>query len=85
MITGGLKKLGLDPTQIKYVILTHIHSDRIWGSPYIQKTYGAHVIMSQADWDALEKVNDPAELKANNRASLAEVIFSLASGQSFAL
>ena len=63
LITGGLKKLGLDPTQIKYVILTHIHSDRIWGTPYLQKTYGAHVIMSEADWDTVAKTNDPPELK----------------------
>src|SRR5579862_7181677 len=63
LITDGLKKLGLDPTQIKYVILTHIHSDRIWGTPYLQKTYNAHVIMSQADWDADAKTNDPPELK----------------------
>jgi metallo-beta-lactamase class B len=63
LITDGLKKLGLDPTQIKYVILTHIHSDRIWGTPYIQKTYNAHVIMSQADWDTVAKTNDPPELK----------------------
>ena len=63
LITGGLKKLGLDPTQIKYVILTHIHSDRIWGTPYLQQTYGAHVVMSQADWDADAKTNDPPELK----------------------
>lgn len=63
LITGGLKKLGLDPTQIKYVVLTHIHSDRIWGTPYLQQTYGAHVVMSQADWDADAKTNDPPELK----------------------
>jgi metallo-beta-lactamase class B len=63
LITDGLKKLGLDPTQIKYVILTHIHSDRIWGTPYLQKTYNAHVVMSQADWDTVAKTNDPPELK----------------------
>ena len=63
LITDGLKKLGLDPTQIKYVILTHIHSDRIWGTPYLQKTYNAHVIASEADWDAVDKNNDPPELK----------------------
>jgi len=64
LITGGLTKLGLDPNQIKYVILTHIHSDRIWGTPYLQKTYpNAHVIASEADWEADAKTNDPPELK----------------------
>lgn len=53
LISGGLKQLGLDPAQIKYVILTHAHSDRYYGSRYIQDTYHAHVVMSAADWDVL--------------------------------
>src|SRR5206468_7077164 len=63
LITDGLKKLKLDPAQIKYVILTHVHGDRFYGAPYLQKTYNARVIMSEADWNAMAKTNDPAELK----------------------
>ena len=62
LITDGLKKLKLDPAQIKYVILTHVHGDRFYGAPYLQKTYNARVIMSEADWNAMTKTNDPAEL-----------------------
>jgi metallo-beta-lactamase class B len=63
LITDGLKKLKLDPAQIKYVILTHVHGDRFYGAPYLQKTYNAKIIMSQADWDTMAKTNDPPELK----------------------
>src|SRR6266516_2921595 len=63
LITNGLKKLGEDPAQIKYLILTHAHSDRYWGAKYIQDTYKAHLIVSEADWHGIEISPDPTELK----------------------
>ncbi len=63
LITEGLKKLGEDPAQIKYVVITHAHSDRYYGSRYIQDTYHSHIILSQPDWDAMEKSNDYNEYK----------------------
>jgi metallo-beta-lactamase class B len=32
-IIGGLKKLGLDPATVKYVIISHAHSDHVGGEP----------------------------------------------------
>jgi metallo-beta-lactamase class B len=63
LITDGLKKMGLDPTQIKYAIMSHIHGDRWYGAKYLQDTYKTRIIFSEADWDAMVKSNDPAELK----------------------
>ncbi len=63
LITDGLKKLGADPAQIKYVILSHAHGDRYFGAKYLQDTYHPHIIMSEADWDVLPKSNEPNELK----------------------
>lgn len=63
LVTDGLKKLGLDPTQIKYLIISHAHNDRFYGATYIQDTYHPHVIMSDADWKTLAQDNDPEELK----------------------
>jgi metallo-beta-lactamase class B len=63
LITDGLKKVGLDPAQIKYAIMSHIHGDRWYGSKYLQDTYKTRIIFSQADWDVMAKSNDPAELK----------------------
>jgi len=59
----AMKKLHLDPAQIKYVINSHAHNDRFAGSRYIQDTYHARIIMSDADWTTIEKSNDPANIK----------------------
>jgi metallo-beta-lactamase class B len=63
LITDGLKKLGLDPTQIKYVIISHAHSDRYWGAKYLQETYKARIILSEADWHGIEISPDPNDVK----------------------
>ncbi len=63
LIGEGLKKLGLDPAQIKYVVLSHAHGDRYFGSRYIQDAYHAHIIMSEKDWDVLAKSDEPNEIK----------------------
>jgi metallo-beta-lactamase class B len=63
LITDGLKKMGLDPAQIKYVILSHVHGDRYFGAKYVQDTYKARIIMSEADWDVMTKSNEPPELR----------------------
>jgi metallo-beta-lactamase class B len=54
-VEGGLKKVGLDPAQIKYVIVAHAHADHYLGAKYLQDTYHAKVIMSEADWKYLPK------------------------------
>jgi len=54
-VVNGLKKLGLDPANIKYVIVSHGHSDHAGGAKYLQDHFGARVIMSAADWDLLNR------------------------------
>jgi metallo-beta-lactamase class B len=54
-VVGGLKKLGLDPTTIKYVIVSHAHRDHVGGARYLQDHFGARVVMSAADWDLIER------------------------------
>lgn len=52
-IVGGLKQLGLDPARIKYVLVSHGHSDHAGGASYLQEHFGARVLLSAADWDLL--------------------------------
>src|SRR5215470_12424641 len=54
-IVGGLKKLGLNPADIKYVIVSHGHGDHVGGAKYLQDHFGAKVILSAADWDLVYK------------------------------
>src|SRR6202043_1645820 len=54
-VAGGMKKLGLDPANIKYAIVSHAHPDHDGGARFLQEHYGTRVIMSPADWDVLDK------------------------------
>ena len=59
-IVGSLKKLGLNPADIKYVIISHAHGDHDQGSKLLQDRYGARVIMGAPDWDATMKATNMA-------------------------
>lgn len=54
-VVGGMKKLGLDPAQIKYAVVSHGHSDHSGGAKYLQDRFGTRVILSAADWDLLDR------------------------------
>jgi metallo-beta-lactamase class B len=55
LIVGGLRKLGLDPKNIKYVLISHAHGDHIGGAEILQSKFGAQVVMGAPDWDMVEK------------------------------
>ncbi len=50
IIEAGILSLGLDPTAIKYLLITHAHGDHFGGYQYIKETYGPRIVMSEADW-----------------------------------
>lgn len=54
-IVGGIKKLGLNPADIKYVIISHAHGDHDQGAKLLQDRYGARIIMAPPDWDSTMK------------------------------
>jgi metallo-beta-lactamase class B len=53
-IVPGLQSLGLDPNQIKYVVITHSHGDHYGGAQYLVDNFHARVVMSDADWKGVE-------------------------------
>ena len=52
-VAGGLKKLGLDPASIKYVVISHAHRDHVGGAWYCRSATVRDVLMSADDWDLL--------------------------------
>ena len=54
-VVGGLKKVGLNPADIKYVLVSHGHGDHSGGAGYLQDRFNAHVILAAPDWDLLER------------------------------
>jgi metallo-beta-lactamase class B len=53
-IEGGLRKLKLDPADIKYVIVSHAHGDHYGGAAYLKEKFNPRVVMSEIDWTALD-------------------------------
>src|SRR5499426_3583471 len=51
-IIEGMNTLGLNPRDIKYLIISHAHGDHDQGAAELQKRYGAQVVMGAPDWDA---------------------------------
>src|SRR6266576_469922 len=59
-VVAGLKKVGLDPANVKYVLVGHGHGDHFGGASYFQERYGAKVGLTAADWDVMYPANPPA-------------------------
>jgi metallo-beta-lactamase class B len=55
LILDGMRKVGLDPADIKYVIISHAHADHIGGAEIVQEASDAPVVMGAADWKTVEQ------------------------------
>ena len=55
-IVEGMKKLGLDPASVKYVIISHAHGDHVGGAKLMQDRFRSRIVMGGPDWDYVEEV-----------------------------
>ncbi|HEY7387792.1 MAG TPA: MBL fold metallo-hydrolase [Bryobacteraceae bacterium] len=53
-LLSGFQKLGLDPAQVKMIVVGHGHADHFGGSAYFQEHYGSKVYIAAADWDLMD-------------------------------
>lgn len=54
LIEGGMRRLGLDPAQIRYVLVTHGHGDHYGAAQTLAERYRARVVASEIDWKMME-------------------------------
>jgi len=47
----GIRELGFDPDDIRYVIVSHAHYDHIGGARRLQEEFGSVVMMTEPDWN----------------------------------
>src|SRR5215470_17074952 len=59
VIEPEMKQAGLDPAQIKYVLLGHGHNDHTGGASYLQEKYKPKVLMAMPDWDMMARAARP--------------------------
>ena len=58
-IVDGMKKLGLDPSDIKYIVISHAHGDHDGAVKFLQDTYHPHVILAPQDWQLAARQANP--------------------------
>jgi metallo-beta-lactamase class B len=55
-IIGGLKKLGLDTSKVKYVLLSHAHGDHDGGAKLLQDEIpGVRLVYGTEDWTSVDQ------------------------------
>ena len=54
-IVEGMKKLGLDPASVKYVIISHAHGDHVGGAKLMQDRFNSRIVMGGPDWEYTEQ------------------------------
>jgi len=74
VIVGGLKKLGLDPASVKYVIISHAHPGEVGGAKLMQDRFGSRIVIGEGDWEMIEKsVNSFPNGKPKRDVAVTEV------------
>ena len=53
ILEPGMKKFGMDPAQIKYIVIGHAHNDHTGGGEYLQRMYNPTILMGRLDWDTV--------------------------------
>src|SRR5258708_26570127 len=57
-----MKKVGLNPGDIRYVMITHEHVEHIGGAKYLQEHYPSlHIAMSAIGWDSMKQPAPPLQ------------------------
>jgi metallo-beta-lactamase class B len=48
----GLRALGLDPSDVRYMLISHAHGDHDQGAAVFQRRFGTEIVMGDADWES---------------------------------
>lgn len=53
ILEPGMRKFGMNPSQIKIIVIGHAHNDHTGGAEYLQRTYNPTILMGRLDWDTV--------------------------------
>lgn len=55
VLVDGLRELGFDPADVRYILLGHGHADHFGGAAYFQTQYGTRIGITDTDWTLMEE------------------------------
>jgi metallo-beta-lactamase class B len=55
MIEDNIRKVGINPRDIKYIVVNHGHTDHFGGAKRLQEFTGARVVATPQDWKMIEE------------------------------
>lgn len=58
-IVDGMKKAGLDPANIKYIVVSHAHGDHDGSVRFLQDAYHPRIVMAPKDWELSAREANP--------------------------
>lgn len=73
VLEPGMRKVGLNPSDIRYILVTHAHGDHYGGASYLVREHRARVAMSDADW-AVARVRPEVDSSAWGRMPLVDTV-----------
>lgn len=74
LIIDGMKKLGLNPEDLKYIIISHGHGDHYGGAKYLKEKTGAKVLMSKVDYNLMHSLNSGPNSSRSPKAPVDEFV-----------
>ena len=54
LIEANIRKVGVNPRDIKYIVVNHGHVDHFGGAKRLQEFTGAHLVATPEDWKMIE-------------------------------
>ena len=61
LVLASVRKLGFNPTDIEYVLVTHGHRDHAGGAQLIRDATGARIVMAKGDWEIYQNPEPAAD------------------------
>src|SRR5213080_78336 len=71
-VISNIRKVGVDPKTIKYIILSHGHLDNFGGAAKIQEASGVRVVAVEQDWKMIEQIGSRPDAKGGTAPRVAK-------------
>jgi metallo-beta-lactamase class B len=72
----SIEQLGMNPKDVKYIIVTHGHNDHVGGAKTAQSLTGARLVMAEGDW-VMSKLSRDIIVKDGDTIKLGDTMLKL--------